>query len=272
MDKMKCLEALRKLDKVVIPESFTYWVHNTAYGIKKSKYERLWDEIPTEDFTVQREMSFVTRDDRVQEALSFGGLHKASNSYGIHNGAKNFQIRVLMPKRNLSAQQIDDLQMSPEELSLLAREYNGLGDYRHPKLQGKEHIFIFASHQTDEISGATIDILYGIREQDIERYTRAAYQALRLPTTDYFQMTSRTKNFRRNFQSNDGDGYEAAGKDYAQAISKAYCLDRAPNLCRYQKRIINGLTGKPDIVLPSEFEKEFLETIKSNPNSTEIEK
>jgi len=269
MDKRKCLEALRKLDKVVIPESFTYWVHNTAYGIKESKYDRLWDEIPTEDFTVQREMSFVTRDDRVKEALSFGGIHKASNSYAIHKGAKNFQIRVLMPKRNLSTQQIADLQMSPEELSLLAREYNGLGDYRHPKLQGKEHIFIFASHQTDEMSGATIDILYGIREQDIERYTRATHAALQHPTTSYFQLTERTQKYNRNFEADNYDEYEAAVSDYNIAISKPYCLPKASNLSRYQKRRIPNPNGGNDILLPSEFENDFFRETNQNVNTIE---
>ena len=75
-----------------------------------------------------------------------------------------------MPEKHVIPDEYKALGFSDEEIDLLLREYRGLGDMRHPKLAGKEHIIMIGSSTVDEVSGKTIDILYGIREQDAIRY------------------------------------------------------------------------------------------------------
>ena len=59
MPDLKYLEYLRKLDRIIIPEEFTYFVHNTQFGKNEKKTDRMWEKIPTDSFTINKEMSFV---------------------------------------------------------------------------------------------------------------------------------------------------------------------------------------------------------------------
>lgn len=222
MADMRFLEYLRLLDKVVIPEEFTYFVHNTLQGKNKESYDRMWEEMPTDSFTVKREMSFVERDSRVREALDYGGVIRAANSYRVSPNGRAFQIRVLMPKQRLTKEQEEELKITPEEKKLLDMEYRGLGDNRHPKLKNGEKVYIFASSKQDEISGQNIDILYGIREQDIERYARAVHKTLKREDLNRYTMPDRTASFK--FGGDRG----VAEEEYLNSVKNAYILDKEP--------------------------------------------
>lgn len=264
MVDLKYLEYLRKLDKIVIPNEFTYFVHNTLFGRKEKEFDKMWEEIPTDSFTVKREMSFVDRDARVMEALDYGGLKKASNSYGVNPRGKNFQIRVIMPQKSLTPEQLKALQISPEEKKVLEMEYRGLGDNRHPKLKNGEKIYIFASTTKDEISNKEIDILYGIREQDIERYARIVQRLLQLEQVQPFELSDRTINGVSN--------REVAKFDYEKAIKAPYMLKRDPDLSRYTRTHIVDANGNVQLIGFSQFEKEFIQEKGIYPRIIENEK
>ena len=257
MPDLRYLEYLRKLDRIVIPEEFTYWVHNTLYGINESRFDRMWETLPTNYFVVRREMSFVERDDRVKEAFDYGGVEKASNSYTVNKKGKNFQIRVIMPKRSLTPKKRQELGISDEENNLNELEYRGLGDFRHPKLKNTEKIYIFGSSETDEISGQKIDILYGIREQDIERYAKLVQRSLtelkEKPNSGMFTLPSQTLDYKY------GDGEEkrsAAKAGYQNAVKATYSLKKG-NMSRYMRKPLKGLDGYINAEMMSDFENEY---------------
>ena len=165
---------LRGLDKIYIPNDYTYFHHNTYYQTEYDKenttYSRAWVSIPVEDFYVSNSLSCVEMNDRISEALHYGGREKASIAYAHPKECKTFAIRIIMPKNRLSDDQYSMMGLSPEEIQMLKREYAGLGDMRHPKLANKEHIIIIGSTTKDEVSGKDLDIVYGVREQDIIYY------------------------------------------------------------------------------------------------------
>ena len=251
------LKYLRKLDSVVIPKEFTYWVHNTLYGKENS---RMWDEIPTDSFTVKREMSFVDRDSRVMEAMDYGGLYKANTSYGSSKYAKNFQIRVIFPKYRLSDDQVRDLGITPEEMKQNKFEYEGLGDRRHPKLKGGEKIYIFASARKDEISKKNIDILYGVREQDIVRYAEAVQKSITRFSIKPFHLSERTESYRTGSSMNRN----TAQADYFDSVNTPYSLNRDPDLSRFKRKKVLNKDGKVILVQLSPFEQEYMHDVEKS--------
>ncbi len=182
----EAIQYLRSLDFICLPEKFTYFHHNACYippyDQQDGKNHKAWNNIPTEDFYVNWSLSCVERDKRIEEALSYGGLDKASISYAPEPGSKLFSIRIIMPKNNLSAEEYQSLGMSGEEIKKLKFEYAGLGDIRHTKLANKEHIIMIGNITQDEVSGKDIDILYGVREQDIIAYANSVINELNFET------------------------------------------------------------------------------------------
>ncbi len=174
MNVNEAISYLRSLDKIYIPSDYTYWHHNTYFQdrAEKSKtgYSKAWEEMPYEDFYVQYSMSFVEREDRIKEAYDYGGPEKANISYAHPLNSKTFAIRVIMLKPFLPADIYKDASLTEDEIMMLQKEYRGLGDMRHPKLAGKEHIIMIGASTVDEVSGKPLDILYGVREQDAIAY------------------------------------------------------------------------------------------------------
>ena len=191
---------LRSLDKVYVPSNYTYWHHNTYYQdrVEKSKtnYSKAWEEIPAEDFYVRYSLSCVEREDRIREAYHYGGPEHASISYAHPKNSKTFAIRIIMPKF-YRKEDYEAMGMSPEEVDRITREYRGLGDMRHPKLEGKEHIIMIGSSTVDEVSGKPIDILYGVREQDAIAYATEV---------------SKQKNIELELDNNGLDRYKSQGR------------------------------------------------------------
>lgn len=268
MPDLRYLTYLRNLDTIVIPEEFTYWVHNTLYGRNEKRFDKMWEALPTNFFTVRREMSFVERDDRVRAAFDYGGVEKAANSYAVNKRGKNFQIRVLMPKMNLTPKQMQDLGITEEEKRVNNLEYRGLGDNRHPKLKKDEKIYIFASSEIDEISGQKIDILYGIREQDLERYAKLVHKSLEQQSLSSFTLPKQTLDYKWG----DGDEKRSAAKaGFKKAVASTYTLKKG-NMLRYMRKAVKDLNGEITAEMMSDFENEYYKEQQALQSSTSSQK
>ena len=192
VSNMKNIDYLRSLDRVVLPREFTYFNHCTGYlpdSVKErmvnGKYAHGWSYIPTDEFIIDREMSFVERKGRLDSCLDYRKpISETSIIYTLSNYAKPFMIRIVMPRREY----IRSNDLKDDYRGELARIYSGLGDGRHEKLPGKTRILIFGSSQVDEISGKKVDILYGVREQDIEWYTELVKETLNIGNAEDFIM------------------------------------------------------------------------------------
>ena len=248
-----------------MPPQFTYFNHCTSFqaeALQKNKLvQKSWTQMPIDGFVIKREMSFTERNQRIEEALGYGGKEKASIKYAMPNGAKAFIIRVIMPKKNLSPE--DKAKIGIDEIynRTLQQEYMGLGDARHPKLRHGEHILMFASSTFDEVSGQKIDILYGIRSQDIIRYANAVKEVLsiqkkydecviptpvRVPGNAYYE-------WEHNYKFN----------------RETYSIPRSKNFNRYIRKSVLGPSGEVVLYQVSEFEQEYLNELKKNYTNSE---
>ena len=191
---MNNLEFLRSLDKVVLPRECTYFSHCTYYipiDIKNKmvngKYVKGWNEVPLDGFIINREMSFVERKGIIDSCLDYRKpLSDASIIYTLGDFCKPFMIKVIMPRRDA----INDKNMSEEYRSELSKIYSGYGDGRHEKLPGKTNLLVFGSTQLDEISGKKVDIIYCIREQDLDWYTSLVKEELKIGNLEEFSAPS----------------------------------------------------------------------------------
>lgn len=161
------LAYLRNLDNIVIPKEYTYWCHSTMYKPKEDcvsvSDNRCWNELPTDNFVIKKEMSFVGRTQRVNQALDYG--NDPSLSYANTKDSLPFQIRVLQPKH----QYVTSLYEDQKDQSRHFFCERGLGDGRHPKLPGNTEVFVFAFSRKDDVSDGKIDIVYAITKEDISR-------------------------------------------------------------------------------------------------------
>ena len=170
------IENLRKMNQIIIPNTFTYLHHSTSYipeYLKKrmlyGQYVRTWTSLPHDEFVINREMSFVERDDRIKDTLAFRKPLKDTRIlYTLYDYSKPFCIRVIIP--NHYAVRGGLLPVDENYKREIEKIYSGYGDGRHAKLKHGEKILLFGSTRTDEISGKSIDIFYGVRECDLTIY------------------------------------------------------------------------------------------------------
>lgn len=166
------LRFLRNLDKIIIPRNWTYWNHDTTYkpaedkDPKKLSDNRCWDNIPTDSFIINREMSFASKIQRINQGLDYHGDPKIG--YCNDANALPFEIRVLQPKE----EKLPDIFNDEQECKTRGRWWCGLDDGRHPKLPGGEEVCVFASTQFDEASGEKVDIVYCVLARDLELVTK----------------------------------------------------------------------------------------------------
>ena len=254
----EALKYLQQLDAIIMPPQFTYFNHCTSFQAealqKNSLFKKSWTQMPIDGFIINREMSFKERNARIDEALGYGSRERASLSYTLPKGAKRFMIRVIMPKRNLSIEDQEKLQIDSEYSRLLQQEYMGLGDGRHPKLRSKEHILMFASSTVDEVSGETIDILYGVREQDIIRYAESVRESLKVQSS-YGECIIPTPT------QVEGQAYYEWDHNY-QFDRETYSIPRDKNFNRYIRKGVLGPSGEIVLYQVSEFEQEYLNELK----------
>jgi len=168
--QQKNLQFLRDMPDIFIPSRFTYWCHNTMYKPECDwvghNDKRNWTEIPTDFFVIKKDMSFVTKVQRLQASVDYG--KSPSTSYANTKNSLPFQIRVVQPRRTALKSFVEDGLFSQDEFKTRMWNNNGLGDYRHPKLPRKTKIYIIGSATKDEVSGEKIDIVYGVAEEDID--------------------------------------------------------------------------------------------------------
>lgn len=159
------IEYLRSQKFIVIPSQFSYWVHNTIYVPAQNQTtvqtKGAWTEIPTEGFTTKNQMSFVTRKQRVRSALDYNT--KPATTYKTIEGAFPFQIRVIKPKRECFNDLFTDLKTKIQ----YAREEDGLGNDRHPKLPKDRQLVVIGFSCEDECSNVPIDIVYCVDVNDL---------------------------------------------------------------------------------------------------------
>ena len=227
------LQYLRALNTIVIPEEYTYWVHNTTYGKNENPQDKMFEEIPIDHFVVRGRMSFVERNARAIEAVEYGGFNRAAIAYMPNPRGKKIQIRVIMPKQFPTKAQKEKLGLSAKENADLRAEYNGLGDARHPKLKNGEKILIFATSQIDEISRKSIDIFYGVREQDLERYVESVRDLM---------INTQVKPYILPEKSNVEDTITA----FRSSVGEAYSLENG-GLSRYNINMEIGKNEEPKV-------------------------
>jgi len=263
----EALNYLRGLETIIMPSQFTYFNHCTSYQAENIKASSLikkaWTSLPIEDFVIGREMSFSERTQRIHEALGYGGREKANLRYAMPTGAKPFIIRVVIPKRNLNVEEKRKLEIDDEYNRLLQQEYMGLGDGRHPKLRNKEHIMMFASSTIDEVSGQRIDILYGVREQDVIRYANAVKEALSIRSS-YDECVIPTPI------PVPGQCYYEWDRDY-KFERETYSIPRDKTFSRYIRKGVVGPSGEIELYQLSDFEQEYLDELRKNYTNSEDE-
>lgn len=173
--KEDALKFLRSCDKVIVPKLYTYWSHSSQYktGVTTSTRRGLWDALPSQQFKVKSEMSYLDVGLRLQEVGKNQDFKSVQTVYAPDSKASNlkgFQIKVVMPKRNLSKEEFSSLGMNEESVSKFYRENRGLGDGRHPKLSGNTQVHIFGYMDKDEMSGKEVDTVIGVRDEDLIVY------------------------------------------------------------------------------------------------------
>lgn len=231
------IEFLRNLNEIIIPYNFTYFHHSTSYISEElknrtmnGKFMRNWTRLPQNEFTIRKEMSFVTRDNRINEVLDYKKpLSSTSITYTLPDYSKPFCIRVIMPKiEAVMENKINTTNQYKEELQKI---YRGYGDGRHPKLKGGEKIILIGSSTKDEVSGKAVDIFYGVRECDIDIYLKSVIETMKSGYIDNSEVNMQT--------------FDEYGKNI-EFYPQNYSIEKSKNENRY-------------IGSPSEFEQELYE-------------
>lgn len=258
----EAIEYLKSLDSIVVPSQFTYFNHCTCYQNSKIQTEMksrgTWTGLPLNNVVLTQEMSFVERNRRIIEALEYGSVERANISYHSTPLSKNFILRVIMPKQNLSLQDKENLGITEEYQEKLRSEYRGFGDGRHPKLGKGEKILIFACSTVDEISKKNIDIFYGVREQDVIMYANKVANELQ-KQNEFPECILPTAT------QSPGNSYYLFDRNLDNFDKDTYSIKKSKDFSRYKERWILGTSG-PIQIKDSEFEVEYQEEIKRELN------
>ena len=163
----EALQYLKQCKKIIIPSKFTYLCHSGQLQTDDSfennaKYKKLWEAIPSEEFVVKGEMSFLSQRDRLQYVAEQRTFDAAPTDYAGVEGQENFLIKVAFPKQNLTKDEYADLGKDDSEIKKLGYIHRGLGDGRHPKLPGKTKVHVFGFMNHDEMSGKEIKTIIGV--------------------------------------------------------------------------------------------------------------
>lgn len=245
----EALAYLQSIDRIVFPTQFTYFNHCACYTPPTiaSSNTKAWRDLPIPGFTIKKEMSFNERDKRISDALDYGSVTNAGIKYASAPDSIPFIIRVVIPKLE------NDLNLPEEYQRKLLREYRGLGDSRHAKLDQGEKIYTFASTKQDEVSGKAIDIFYGVREQDLILYANIVYEELQKQPVYAPPVMPTAKKV-------PGTSYYEKQTDY-EFNHRTYSLLKSKDFNRYYRMKLIGPAGDIQGEMESPFEKEARETI-----------
>ena len=237
------LKFLRGLDRIIIPKEFTYWCHSTMYkpleDCKTFSDKRCWNEIPTNSFTIKREMSFVDRIGRINSALDYGNLPAVT--YANTANSLPFQIRVLQPKHKY----VPVLYKDPAAQEQQYWAERGLGDGRHPKLPNKTELYVFSFAQKDDVSDQAIDIIYCISKRDISIIADLVRTIIKEGSTSY----------NRNINIIDNRAFE---NNVPTVIS------RSTNQSRFFDMKIVDKEGNPQLIKKAGYKEDYNKLIKKN--------
>ncbi len=97
---------ISNIDSYIIPYSFTYFDHFTSFIPKeikdraeRGKYMRNWTTLPKGQIIVDKEMSFIERDEKIRRAIKDNKpLSDISVMHQLYDYSKPFMIRVIIPK------------------------------------------------------------------------------------------------------------------------------------------------------------------------------
>ena len=233
------LKFLREQKNVIIPPRFTFWLHHTAYNNPKymRKRERSWTEIPTNDFVVKGEMSFVRGVDWIK-SMVLRKLKEPPYIYQCPKGALPFRIIVIQPRHNTLAEMY-----TGEEYKKRVYEENGLGDCRHEKIAGNTHLYIFACKNKGK-KMSEVDTLYAIREQDLSEYVKD------IKKTSELSVNTGDVWARMGFNINEE-------KSYVEENHSTKVLDKSANFHRFKDAIISPETG--GFVMLAPYKKEVID-------------
>lgn len=244
---MEAKQYLRSLDRIVIPKEYTYFIHCTAFqsldDAAKNKYNKSWTELPHDQIVVRRELSCVEHRDHIHSALAYGGLDRAMTNYARHQGSKSFQIRIVIPNRQLTKEQIEMLGLDEEYCKKLFRTHTG-GDGRHPKLWNNDVIELFATSIYDEVTKTKQDIFYGVRQEDIIKYAEIVSSEISINGNILMESIPTIR-----------DDY------YKWPNNVTYSLPKNQNDLRYQRSYIRGPNGDIQLTQFSPFEQEYYHEI-----------
>ena len=179
--KEDALKYLRKCSFIIMPSLYTYWCHSSLYSPYGKSNGKLWSFLPTDVVEVKKELSMLSRTQRFKYTVEHQDLKHAPTYYKVDNNQspmKYFQLKVVMPKNNLTTDEKKSLGKDDQYFLDYARAYSGLGDGRHPKLPNKTKIYLFGYMKKDEMSGKPIDTVWGVREEDLIDYANAVLNEL----------------------------------------------------------------------------------------------
>lgn len=255
--KTDAIGFLKSLDGIIMPVDFTYLNHCTSYILPQNQDKnnpKIWQELPTDVFTLYKEMSFTERDARIISALKIGGVNRAPIQYAIPSLPHlPFIIRVIMPKLH------NNLNLPETKQKKLELIYSGYGDNRHPKLANGTNVYMFASSTVDEVSGKHIDILYGVREEDVILYANHVYAALQKQEIyPYPQMPiAKEINITQNLGFTNIKTTQYQFTTDFEFNHHTYTIPKSKNFSRYQQYQIKDKEGNIQATMESKFESEL---------------
>ncbi len=237
------LNFLRGLDRIIIPKEFTYWCHSTMYkpieDCSTQSDKRCWNEIPTNNFTLKKEMSFVGRIQRVNSALDYGNL--PTITYANTASSLPFQIRVLQPKHEY----VTSLYPDPNVQKQHYFSERGLGDGRHPKLPNKTDLYVFSFAQKDDVSDQDIDIVYCVSKRDISIIADLVRKIIKEGNVGYNKNVNIINN--RAFENN-----------------VPTIIERSTNYSRFFDTKIVDKVRKDQLIMEAGYKQDYNKLIKRN--------
>ena len=239
----KDLKYLRSRNEVLVPPSYTFWLHHTSYNNPEHRVhgEKGWNEIPTESFVVSgRRLSCVSARDWMQGPVGYGKT-KPSYTYSCYNDAEPFRIVIMQPRHNHLADMYEG-----EELEQRYNEEEGIDDRRHQKIERGTVLHIFACKNRGKNEGE-IDTIYCVREQDLIDY------AANVRVSEYYQDYDASKE-------NYGLDIDMPNRRVTET-NQTKVLFGNGDFSRFVDRIVYEPDGKTKTLVPAPYKIEHLEKL-----------
>ena len=157
------LEKLKELSDIVLPNEFTYISLNEYFQSESEK----------EKTKNSKAVTYINTDSLKIDDMTYFNERGKKEEKEIPINSKEFIIRVLIPKNNLSVEEKRNLNIDNSYEQRLNLIYGN----KKPRLFNTE-IKFFGSSFYDAETEKNIDVLYGVREEDIDKLYSAINRAL----------------------------------------------------------------------------------------------